>query len=139
MRSLADIAVFNQQHPDEVKYGQDLILASAAQPGSRVAASAAALALRTTSGAVIDRALAESDLDAIVGRGPQYASPGAAAGYPTVIVPMGLTAAERPVGLSFLGTAWDEADLLTYAAAYEQGTRRRVPPTVVNPTLLRAC
>ncbi len=96
VRSLADIAVYNQQHPESVKYGQNLILASVAQPGSRAAASAGSLALRTTSAAVIDRALAENDLDAIVGPGPAYASPGASAGYPTVIVPMGLTTAQRP-------------------------------------------
>ncbi len=81
----------------------------------------------------------EADLDAVVGPGPAYANPGAAAGYPTVIVPMGLTTAQRPLGLSFLGTKWDEKDLLTYAAAYEQATQRRVPPTVVNKELLTGC
>ncbi|MCU1693667.1 MAG: gatA [Frankiales bacterium] len=139
VHSLAEIAVFNAQHPQQVKYGQDLLLASVAQPGSRAAASAASLALRTASGATIDASLQESDLDALVGPGPLYANAGASAGYPTVIVPMGLTTARRPLGLSFLGTKWDERDLLTYAAAYEQGTHRRVPPTVVNRALVRGC
>ena len=45
----------------------------------------------------------------------------------------------RAEGLSFLGTAFDEADLLRYAAAYEKATQRRVPPTVGNPELLVGC
>ena len=139
VRSLADVVRYNQTRPAEVKYGQDLLIASAAQPGSREAASAAALALRTASGAVVDQALTASDLDAFVGPGPAYANIGAAAGYPTVIVPMGLGTNRRPAGLSFLGTAWDEADLLTYAEAYEDGTQRRVPPTAVNEDLLTGC
>jgi Asp-tRNA(Asn)/Glu-tRNA(Gln) amidotransferase A subunit family amidase len=42
-------------------------------------------------------------------------------------------------GLSFLGTGFDEADLLRYAAVYEKATQRRVPPTVANPDLLVGC
>ena len=45
----------------------------------------------------------------------------------------------RAEGLSFLGTAFEEADLLRYAAAYEKATQRRVPPTVGNPELLVGC
>ncbi|MCU1601201.1 MAG: gatA, partial [Frankiales bacterium] len=139
VKSLVDIMLFNQQHTDKVKYGQDLIIASAAQPGSREAASAASLALRTAQGASIDRALAADTLDAILAPGASLANVGAAAGYPTVIVPSGLVNDRSPQGLSFMGTAWSEARLLRYAAAYEAGTHRRVPPTVVNPALLKHC
>jgi amidase len=41
-----------------------------------------------------------------------------------------------PVGLSFVGTAWDEGKLLRIAYAYEQGTRHRRPP-VRNPGSVR--
>jgi amidase len=139
VKSLVDIMLFNQQHPDKVKYGQNLIIASAAQPGSREAASAAALALRTTQGANIDQALQADKLDAILAPGAALANVGASAGYPTVIVPSGLVSGTSPQGLSFMGTAWSEAKLLRYAAAYEAGSHRRVPPTVVNPSIIKHC
>jgi amidase len=139
VKSLVDIVAFNEEHPDEVKYGQNLLIASAAQPGSREGASAASLALRTGMGAVIDRALEADDLDAFVVSGPGYANVGASAGYPTVIVPAGLVDDEAPVGLSFMGTAYSETALLAYAAAYEAASRKRVPPTRVNDELVTGC
>lgn len=139
VRSLVDVVLFNREHPDEVKYGQNLLIASAAQPGSREAASAASLALRTAMGAVIDGALEADDLDAFVVSGPDYANVGASAGYPTVIVPAGVVNDVDPVGISFMGTAFSEDRLLRYAAAYEQASRKRIPPTVVNDELVTGC
>ncbi len=139
VRSLVDVVLYNQQHTDKVKYGQGLLEASAAQPGSRELASAGSLALRTAQGEVIDRGLAADRLAAYVAPGATYANIGASAGYPTVIVPSGLVNETAPQGLSFMGTAWSEASLLQFAAAYEAGTHRRVPPTAVNPEVLRGC
>ena len=136
--SLLDVVAYNQGRP-EMKYGQSLLVASAAQPGSREAASAGALALRTAQGTIIDEALARDDLDAFLAPNADLANVGASAGYPTVVVPAGLASETTPVGLSFMGTAWSEASLLRYASAYETATRRRVPPTVVNPDLLQGC
>jgi amidase len=139
VHTLSDIIAFNDKHPDKVKYGQGLLQASDAMPGEANSASAGSLALRTTMGALIDGALAEDDLDAIVAPGASYANAGASAGYPTVIVPAGLMGEQAPMGLSFMGTAWSEASLLKYASAYEAGTHRRVPPTRVNDELIRGC
>jgi amidase len=52
----------------------------------------------------------------------------AVAGYPHVTVPMG-TVKGLPVGLSFFGTAWSEAELLAAAYAFEQRARARVLPS----------
>ena len=54
----------------------------------------------------------------------------AVAGYPHVTVPMGLVDG-LPVGLSFIGGAWTEARLLSYAYAYEQRAQARRPPTYI--------
>ena len=137
VKSLVDIVAYNQNRP-EMKYGQKLLIASAAQPGSREAASAGALALRTAQGAVIDKALADNGVAAFVGPGYTYANLGASAGYPSVTVPGGLNAS-TPLGVTFTGTAWSEATLLRLAAAYEAGTHRRVPPTQVNDSLVTGC
>jgi len=47
-------------------------------------------------------------------------------GYPHPTVPMG-SANGLPVGLSYLGTAWEEADFLAMGYACEQAAPRRPP------------
>ncbi len=62
-------------------------------------------------------------------------------GYPTVIVPFGtmpnaptpplpaaFDARPAPFGVSFTGTACSEPRLIELAYAFEQATKRRVPP-----------
>lgn len=51
-------------------------------------------------------------------------------GIPTVTVPMGtMTDTGMPVGLTFVGRAYDDNALLTLAAAFEKtGNRRTEPP-----------
>jgi amidase len=138
VKSLSDIIAFNSKHPDKVKYGQKLLQASDATPGEANSASASSLALRTVMGAQIDAVLAKDTLDAVIAPGASYANVGASAGYPTVIVPAGVSGTSA-TGVSFMGTAWSEATLLRIAAAYEAGTHRRVPPTVENEDLLTHC
>jgi amidase len=59
-----------------------------------------------------------------------YAMLAAVAGYPQLTVPMG-DVGGLPVGVSFIGTAWSEADLLAYGYAFEQRAEARLPPTYV--------
>lgn len=139
VKSLVDVVAYNRTRPDRVKYGQNLLIASAAQPGSRELAAAGSLAERTAMAAVIDRALEADDLDAVVVSGPSYANVGAAAGYPTVIVPAGIVNDVDPLGLSFMGTAYSERALVAFAAAYEAASRKRLPPTRVNDELVTGC
>ena len=92
----------------------------------------------------IDAVLAEHDLDALIAptfgpassidlvNGDQFlgASSGIAAmaGYPLVAVPMGF-AFGLPLGITFMGTAFSEPDLIRLAYAFEQATMMRRPPT----------
>jgi amidase len=64
--------------------------------------------------------------------GPQMTIYAAGAGYPHLTVPMG-QADGLPVGLSFIGTAWSEATLLSYGYAYEQASHKRAPPPTLKP------
>jgi amidase len=96
-----------------------------------------ALAAREGLDAVLDR----YGLDALLFPGPFGASIAARAGYPTVIVPFclvpneptpplpaGFEARPAPFGVSFTGRACSEPRLLELAYAFEQATRRRIPP-----------
>ena len=140
VRTMSDIRAYNSQHPDRVKYGQSWLDISDTQPGSYAVTDGPVAVTRASARTAIEGVLLKDGLDAIIAPGPAYANVGAAAGYPTVIVPNGTVNDDtRAEGLSFLGTAFDEADLLRYAAAYEKATQRRVPPTVGNPDLLVGC
>ncbi len=86
----------------------------------------------------IDAALKANQLDALVFPGSAGAAIAAKPGYPTVIVPFGMIpnivasagfdARPAPYGVSFTGTACSEGRLIELAYAFEQATRRRVPP-----------
>ena len=54
-------------------------------------------------------------------------------GFPAITVPAGFTADGLPVGLEFLGRAYDEPTLLKLTYAFEQGTGFRQPPTTTPP------
>jgi amidase len=105
----------------------------------------------------IDAVLKAHKLDALVFPGASSAGIAAKPGYPTVIVPFGLfvpqpppagpparatispaptsaaypdgfTLAPAPYGVSFTGTACSEPRLIELAYAFEQASKRRVPP-----------
>jgi amidase len=92
----------------------------------------------------IDEVMTREHLDALMFPGSSGASLAAKPGYPTVIVPFGFVpnapfppfpagfnARPQPFGVSFTGMACSEPRLLTMAYAFEQATRRRVPPAGV--------
>jgi amidase len=102
------------------------------------------LLLSATNG--IDSVLKEHKLDALLFPGSSGAAIAARPGYPTVIVPVGVvpnaptppfprdfSARPAPYGVSFAGTACSEPRLIEIAYAFEQATKRRVPPPVMSP------
>jgi amidase len=54
------------------------------------------------------------------------------AGIPLVTVPAGYYKSGSPFALAFLGKMWSEADLLGMAFDYEQATKFRVAPTLIE-------
>src|SRR5262249_33631311 len=89
----------------------------------------------------IDAAMKAHNLDAVLFPGGSGASIAAKPGYPTVIGPFGLVphrptppfpdwfqARPAPFGVSFTGMACSEPRLIELGYAFEQATKRRVPP-----------
>ena len=89
----------------------------------------------------IDAVLTDKKLDALLFPGASGAGIAAKPGYPTVIVPFalvpnaptqpfpeGFEAKPGPYGVSFTGTACSEPRLIELAYAFEQATKKRVPP-----------
>ena len=84
-------------------------------------------------------------LDAILTAGGAGAGLAARAGYPIIVVPFGtipnapaqqpfprgFDAKPAPFGVGFTGTACSEPRLIELAYAFEQATKKRVPPASV--------
>jgi amidase len=137
--TLADLIAFNNAHASTVlKYfGQELFTQAEATNGltDPVYLSAKMAAQQATRQNGIDAALSMNKVEALISPtfDPawviDYATgdpttlhgaegPAAVAGYPHLTVPMG-SMGDRPVGLSFVGAAWHDADVLALGYAYE--------------------
>ncbi len=148
LKTLTDLRIFNLTHTQEnaIKYGQSELDISdemdvTADRQRYLADRAKDIELAGTNG--IDAAMKANHLDALLFPGPRGASIAAKPGYPTVIVPLGMVpnaptppfpagfdAKPEPFGVSFTGMACSEPKLIELAYAFEQATKRRVPPPV---------
>jgi amidase len=146
-RTLAELIAWNEAHRAEEMpwFGQELFEQSVEKPPLTDANYLEALARnRKKAGPEgIDAALGKHRLDALVcpTGGPAWptdwingdhytggcSSPSAVSGYPHVTVPMGFVHG-LPVGFSFLGTAWSDPLLVSFAHAFEQATKARRKP-----------
>jgi len=154
-KTLQDLIDFNDSHPAlEGPWDSDLWRAAEAT-GGRDADCAALRAVATpTAQAAVDGALAANNLDAIVGptNGPAWVTdpvkgdlsgdfsqfvgssgPAAVAGYADITVPATFVG-PLPIGVTFIGSRWDEPELIGLAYSWEQATHVRVPPTFLAST-----
>jgi amidase len=138
VHTLSDIIAYNNEHPDRVKYGQDLLVISDATPGSPELSQVQAAPPTASTAADLEASFTANDLDAIVGPGDYYSYHGAASGWASLVVPAGMREGV-PEGLQFIGRPFSEPKLLGYASAFERLGRARVPPpTAVNKDLVAA-
>lgn len=150
VRTLADVIAFNKANEKRAMpfFKQETLERSEARGGLDSPEYTEALKKLLTSRTIIDDLIKQNQLDAIVaptsgpaccidlvagdyGTGRSFSGPAAIAGYPHITVPMGLVF-DLPVGLSFMGTAYTEPALIGMAYAYEQASKKRVPPGMVN-------
>ena len=146
VKSLTELRNFNLAHVagGAIKYGQSQLDISdeidvEADRSRYEADRAKDIALAGTGG--IDATMNENNLDALLFPGASGYTIAAIPGYPTVIVPFGrvsnapsvpfpegFDAKPAPFGVSFAGAACSEPRLIELGYAFEQATKRRVPP-----------
>jgi amidase len=146
VKTLRELRHWNIDHQKAgaIKYGQSRLDISdemdlEADRARYEADRAKDIALAATHG--IDEIMKAEKLDALLFPGGSGAALAARPGYPTVIVPFGtapnaptppfpdtFAARPAPFGVSFTGMACSEPRLLALAYAFEQATKRRVPP-----------
>ena len=145
-RTLGDLIAWNKAHEKagSIKYGQSNLEISdemdVDKDKARYEADRAKdIRLAATHG--IDAVMKAERLDAILFPGANGAAIAAKPGYPTVTVPFafvpneptppfpaGFDAKPGPMGVSFTGMACSEPKLIELAYAFEQATKKRVPP-----------
>jgi amidase len=149
VHSMEDVIKFNEENSDKVMpyFGQEHMMTAQEKPSLsdkkyRDALAKNHLYARTKG---LDAAMRKHKLDALVmpSGGPSWVidlingdssnwdmestSPAAVAGYPHITVPAGYVFG-LPVGLSFVGKAWQEPTLIKFAYAFEQATQLRRTP-----------
>ncbi len=147
-RSLADLIAFNKANAaaelgwfDQATFERANALGGLDDPAYK---SALERSQRMAGPEGIDRLLKDNKVDILLGvtngpawtsdlvNGDQFTGPGssqlpAVAGYPHLTVPMGAIKG-LPIGISFIGTKWDDARVLSVGYAYEQVSKARLKP-----------
>ncbi|CAN5131745.1 amidase [soil metagenome] len=148
MADLSAIVKSGKFHPSVQKRLEDA--EKGPENGPETEACRADTAFRTQFREVVEKAIERLKLDVLVyptwsnpprligdlntpgGDNSQVFSP--TSGMPAINVPMGYSrGGTLPVGITFLGRMWSEADLIGYAYAFEQATRARHPPPSTPP------
>jgi amidase len=146
VKTLTDLRLWNVAHQraGAIKYGQAQLDISdemdvQADRARYQSDRAKDLALAGAHG--IEEIMRKETLDALLFPGSSGAGIAARPGYPTILVPFGtipnaptppfpegFDARPAPYGVSFTGLSCQEPRLIALAYAFEQATRRRVPP-----------
>jgi amidase len=146
MKTLADVIEFNEANADRAMpiFGQEILeMAEAKGPLTDQEYLDALETSKRLARSGIDDTMAEHDLDALIAptNGPAWmtdhvngdnfsvgsSSLAAVSGYASVTVPAGFSF-DLPLGVSFIGGAFSEHDLIRMAYAFEQASKARRAP-----------
>ncbi|XP_076914091.1 putative amidase At4g34880 [Bidens hawaiensis] len=135
VRSLADVIAFNKKHADMEKinkYPQDLFLAAEKTNGIGKIEKEALLNLKKASKLGFEKLMNDNNLDALVTPYSSGSSVLAIGGYPGISVPAGYDKSGAPYGICFGGLKGSEPTLIEIAYGFEQATKCRKPPVIMN-------
>jgi len=149
LKSLAEIIEFNKKNESTIMpyFKQEILELSQLKGSLDEKEYKETLVKLATTRQIISDLMAKENLDAICSisiglanctdlvngdynTGFYFGSPAAMAGFPHITVPMGKVH-KLPVGLSFMAGAWNDAELLGFAYAYEQTTKNREIPEFI--------
>lgn len=134
-RSLAEVIAFNDDNlPRYAPWGQDRLRDCLGNPLGEREVRQIARANRQQARAYLMGLLDGNELDALVGLDTLQSMIYPFAGFPAITVPAGAPWGV-PVGVTFIGRARSDAELLGMAYAFEQASRLRVPPAMALPEI----
>ncbi len=129
--SVEDLQAYNLAEPEtRIPFGQGVLDGAVADTALADPAEyeSAAAGLRGLAIEALETTFAETGVDVLVTLNNYESLIYATANYPAITVPLGLRTNGMPVGLTMIGKAGSEAQLLAYAYAFEQATMLRVNP-----------
>lgn len=137
MKSLEDIINFNRENEEEaLTYGQKVLEDAEEKSGTLTEVDYIMGRLgdiKNYRERCLNKTFDEMNLDAILFL--EWTSIAAIAGYPSIIVPAGFTAAGIAQGITFIGKPFSEATLIRLAYAYEESSKKRVKPKLKGAAL----
>lgn len=147
VKNLTDVIAFNRANEGKAMpfFKQETLEACDAKGGLDAQEYIDALKKSTSARQIIDELMKANNIQAICststgfptcidqvngdyGSGFSFSSPAALAGYPHITVPMGHYMG-LPAGFSFMASAWQEAEIIGMAYAYEQASLKRTSPS----------
>jgi amidase len=156
VKNLADVIAFNNANKETAMpyFKQETLIASNAREGLDSKAYKEAFEKLIKSRTVINDMMKENNLDALCGvsNGPSscidningdygtgfsFSGPAATAGYPHITLPMGMLHG-LPIGISFVAGAYQEAEVIKIAYAFEQATKKREAPKFITSAIPKA-
>ncbi|SDB46769.1 amidase [Flavobacteriaceae bacterium MAR_2010_188] len=128
--SVIDIIKYNKtDSTNSAPYGQKLFNGIVADSGSSKDLDSIHNTLRINGKLFFDKPFQEHELDGFLSINNYHAGFAAVAEYPAITVPMGYAEDGSPKGLTFISTPKSEENLLNWAFAYEQASKKRVAPS----------
>lgn len=156
VKTLKDVIEFNKKNEAVAMpfFKQEILEMCEAKGDLNSSEYKEALHKTLSSRLIIDDIIADNKLDAICGitnglswcidlingdydTGFSFSTPAAISGYPHITVPTGMLH-NLPVGLSFMGSAYTEPQLISLAYSYEQATKKRVPPSFIQTSVVNS-
>ncbi|KAB8155388.1 amidase [Kordia sp. TARA_039_SRF] len=128
-KSVQDVIDFNKKDSiNAMPYGQKLFYGIVNDKANTTEFNEIKKVLKENGQKFLHEPMKTENLDAILSINNYHAAYAAVAEYPALTVPMGYTDKGEPKGLTFIGKPFTERQLLEFAYAYEQASKKRKAP-----------